>query len=178
VASYFERLDREESAVRDRLSGLHEELERVHKQIGEAEERLRRFAITRETLESLPADIETPGAPEAPDVPEAGEVADPPMVAPEETGAPAVPEMPPGPMGPLGWEEGRRQMLSLLATAGRAMKAREIAAAIGEDVSTPARVETTRGRLKKLADEGHVVEGPVGWFAIAADSGKEPAREG
>ncbi|KUN06966.1 hypothetical protein AQI95_11965 [Streptomyces yokosukanensis] len=69
-------------------------------------------------------------------------------------------------------------MLSLLATSGRAMRAREIATAIGEDVSTPARVETTRGRLKKLAEEGHVIEGPVGWFAIAAGGTTADSGEG
>ncbi|MGW0825153.1 hypothetical protein [Streptomyces sp. NPDC002845] len=168
-------MDREESTVRDRLSGLHEELERIHKQIGEAEERLRRLAITRETLESLPP-ATAPGGFRAS---EAEEAAGPSALAPEGPSAPTASE---SPQGPLEWEESRRRMLSLLATAGRAMKAREIAAAVGEDVSTPARVETTRGRLKRLAEEGHVVEGPVGWFAIAVETtaggGEETAGEG
>ncbi|WP_461067904.1 hypothetical protein [Streptomyces pseudoechinosporeus] len=164
-------MDREESAVRDRLSGLHEELERIHKQIGEAEERLRRLAITRETLESLPPATALGGFGAS----EAEEAAGPSAPAPEGPSAPTASE---SPQGPLEWEEGRRRMLSLLATAGRAMKAREIAAAVGEDVSTPARVETTRGRLKRLAGEGHVIEDPVGWFAIAASSGGGTAAEG
>ncbi|MDO0933861.1 hypothetical protein QQY66_20025 [Streptomyces sp. DG2A-72] len=63
MASHFERLDQGESAARDQLSGLHEELERIHKQIADAEDRLRRLAITRETLKSLPADP-PPAAPE------------------------------------------------------------------------------------------------------------------
>ncbi|MFE9612040.1 hypothetical protein [Streptomyces sp. NPDC006012] len=163
MASYFELLDREEAAVRDCLSGLREELERVHQQIGEAENRLQRLAITRETLESLPTEKQMQGGPigSGAQTPAADEAAVPSGTASERWQEP---------VGPLEWEEGRRRMLSLLATAGRAMKVREIAAAVGEDISTPARVETTRGRLKRLAEEGHVVEGPVGWFAIAAGS--------
>ncbi|MFE1249551.1 hypothetical protein [Streptomyces sp. NPDC058741] len=174
MASYFERLDREESAVRDQLSGLHEDREQIHKQIGEAEDRLRRLAITRETLNSLPPDTDPPGGTGAPE----GESAAPSAPMPEEVHVPPASEAAPGSAGPLEWEEGRQRMLSLLATAGQAMKAREIAMAIGEDVSTPARVETTRGRLKRLAEEGHVVEDPVGWFAIAAGSGEGTAEEG
>lgn len=179
MASYSERLDREESAVRDRLAGLHEEFERIRRQIGKAEDRLQRLAITRETLDSLPPDSDAPGGTEPPDASEEGQLAgsSEPAPAPECSGDPSS-----GSAGPLEWEEGRRRMLSLLATAGRAMRAREIAAAIGEDVSTPARVETTRGRLKRLAGEGHVIEGPVGWFAIAAGSaatsGEGTAPEG
>ncbi|WP_143676056.1 hypothetical protein [Streptomyces milbemycinicus] len=169
--------------MRDRLSGLREELERIREQIGEAEDRLHRLTITRETLESLGTDPQSSGTPDAPGVsrePEGASASS--TSAPEELPRPAGAGAPAESVGPLEWEEGRRRMLSLLATAGRALRAREIAGAIGEDVSTPARVETTRGRLKRLAEEGHVAEDPVGWFAICAANsavgGEETAGEG
>lgn len=72
-------------------------------------------------------------------------------------------------------EEARRRAVTLLASSGRKMRARAIAEAIGEDVSTPARVETTRGRLKTLVTEGTLEEEPPGVFYIAtskrSDSG-------
>ncbi|GAA0269540.1 hypothetical protein GCM10010302_03990 [Streptomyces polychromogenes] len=68
----------------------------------------------------------------------------------------------------------RERLLVLLAGAGRAMKAQDIAAAIGEDVSDTSqgrRVETTRSRLKRLVKEGRVVEEPTAWFALAPAEG-------
>lgn len=61
MASYFELLDQEELVVRDRLSGLREELARIHTQIGEAEDRLHQVFITREMLKSLPSDTQGTG---------------------------------------------------------------------------------------------------------------------
>ncbi|MFC5959195.1 hypothetical protein ACFP51_33655 [Streptomyces pratens] len=52
------------------------------------------------------------------------------------------------------------------------MTARELALAMGEDVSRPARVETTRGQAKRLAEEGSVVEVSTGLFAIARETAR------
>lgn len=58
------------------------------------------------------------------------------------------------------------------------MKVQDITAAVGEDTSTTSngrRVETTRSRLKRLAKEGRLVEGPIAWFAITPRvSGSRP----
>ncbi|MBO8193345.1 hypothetical protein ITI46_16980 [Streptomyces oryzae] len=166
MASLFDRLAREEAAVRGEVAMLHQRLE-------EAEERLRHLTITRKTLESLPEDeAEVPDGPEGekPEEPE-----EPPVT---EKAAQSELEALPGSAGPLEWEEGRRRMLSLLATAKRAMKAKAIAEAVGEDVTTPARVETTRARLKRLVEEGQVIEEPVGSFAIATGTRGESAVVG
>ncbi|MEE1798055.1 hypothetical protein PUR57_05065 [Streptomyces sp. JV176] len=77
---------------------------------------------------------------------------------------------PPVSSGPLELAVARERMLVLLAGAGRAMKAQDIAAAIGEDItdtSNGRRTETTRSRLKTLVREGRVVEDATGWFSIA-----------
>ncbi|TWE21881.1 hypothetical protein [Kitasatospora atroaurantiaca] len=68
--------------------------------------------------------------------------------------------------GRLEWAEGLERILALLATSGRVMRAREIASVIGEDVS-PARIETTRGRCKRLVKEGKAIEVEPGAFQIA-----------
>lgn len=177
MASLYERLKREEAAVSATVAALHEDLGTIHQRIAAAEERLSVLALTRETLDSLPPDdAKEPGGPDAPaDEPDVQGVGEP-YAASEATLEDPEPAF--SSVGPTSWEEGRRRMLSVLATAGKAMRARHVAAAIGEDVSTPARVETTRGRLKRLVDEGHVVEGPTGWFAIASANAARAAGEG
>ncbi len=57
-------------------------------------------------------------------------------------------------------KEARHRAVALLATSGRKMRARAIAEAIGEDMSTPARVETTWGRLKTRPHD--IVAPPTG----------------
>jgi hypothetical protein len=165
VASLYDRLDQEEAALHSQKSLLHEPLRLT-------DERLQHVAITREMLKSLGVDHDaasTDGPLEAEPFFGSGD--------PDDHRVPP-PSPAPGPTpssGPLDWDEGRRRILSLLATAGQPMKAREVASAIGEDVSTPARVETTRGRLKRLVKDGHTVEGPVGFFSITSsrDTGGE-----
>lgn len=187
MASVYDRLKREEATVRATVATLHEDLGMIRRQIAAAEERLRDLALTQKTLDSLPPDdaegpgdsdtaADGPGGQEAGGEPDAdpgagaGAAQDPDSVFRAGTAA----------SGPLDWEEGRRRMLSVLATAGRGMKAREIAAAIGEDVSTAARVETTRGRLKRLVQEGLVAEDAESLFTIAsngpAGAGEEAPR--
>lgn len=167
MTSLFERLDTEEAIVRGELSMLRE-------RIATAEERLAHLTITRETLLSLtdhagesedstecqPRDTGSVGSGDPKDAP-------PPKEPPGEVADPGVP---PASSGPLELSVARERMLVLLAGAARAMKAQDIAAAIGEDISDTSngrRTETTRSRLKALIREGRVVEDPTGWFAIA-----------
>ncbi|WP_371598281.1 hypothetical protein [Streptomyces sp. NBC_00564] len=171
-------MKREEAAVRATVASLHEDLGTIHQKIAEAEERLRDLAVTQRTLDSLPPDdAEEPGESDTPTGgsgdQEAGEQGPDPNAAQDPESAFRTST---AASGPLGLEEGRRRVLSVLATSGRGMKAREIAEAIGEDVSTAARIETTRGRLKGLIREGLVVEDSESLFSIVsngpADAGK------
>jgi hypothetical protein len=158
VASLLRRLDEEEVVVRGELDALQEKL-------AAAQDRLDRLEVTREVLRSLAGTAS--GSEES--------TPDPDRPGPHTPGSAAGDDSGGGqqswPPGPVEWEQGRERMLVLLAGAGRAMKVRDIAAAIGEDVSMVRRVETTRSRLKRLLKEERVVEGPVGWFAIAPASG-------
>ncbi|WP_327132405.1 hypothetical protein OG311_16385 [Streptomyces sp. NBC_01343] len=172
MTSLFEILDDEEALVRGKLSELREK-------VAAAEEQLVHLTITRRTLESLLSttyfvdDVE-------PDPPhEAREAGDPPCdSATSSSGASHSAGDPASPSGrPLEWEVARERILVLLAGAGRSMKVQDISAAIGEDTSLARRVETTRSRLKRLAKEGRVIEGPIAWFAINP-TGSESRPEG
>ncbi|AWZ07123.1 hypothetical protein [Streptomyces sp. ICC1] len=153
MTTLFERLDEEELNVRKELGELRTE-------IAAAEEHLIRLTITRDTLLSLVNDTSQSGDPAVPDEsgrPDTeGDQSDP--AASTATAEPAPPS------GPLGLEEARERILTLLAGSGRALKVNDITAAIGED---PTRVETTRSRLKRLVKEVRVAEGPTAWFTIA-----------
>ncbi|MFJ8437166.1 hypothetical protein ACIQ9P_38330 [Kitasatospora sp. NPDC094019] len=196
MASLLQRLDEEEAIVRGELDVLRAEL-------AVAEERLIRLAITRETALQLlggpEPDAGTVSAPaQAPATPErAWDPAAPAASAhggqEAQSSAPASgftpmastrhPSQPTAEAQRLDWAEGLERILSLLATSGRAMRAREITAAIGEEVS-PARIETTRGRCKSLVKEGKAVEVEPGCFRIAvpqstpaqAPAGEEASR--
>lgn len=174
MVSLFERLDTEEAVVRGELSALREK-------VAAAEERLAHLTITRETLRSLTSgDHAVDGSNEPkPQEQSPADVGDPvdasaPAASPDDVADPSGPRVS---SGPLALAVARERMLVLLAGAGRAMKAQDIAAAIGEDVSDTSngrRVETTRSRLKALVKEGRVVEDPTAWFAIApAAAGNE-----
>ncbi|MEE4493288.1 hypothetical protein [Streptomyces sp. BE230] len=189
MTSVYDRLKREVATVRASVASLHEDIGTIRRQIAAAEERLRDLALTQKTLDSLPPDdaeepvgsAAPPGEPDGQDAGEADtgsgtaqdsdEVDD--SLSGVDTGSA-------GSKPPLEWEEGRRRMLSVLTTAGpeRGMKAKAVAAAIGEVVSTPARVETTRARLKTLVKEGLVIEDSASRFAIATTDNTATADEG
>lgn len=186
MASLFERLDEEEAIVRGELDALREK-------VAAAEERMARLTITRETAQQLlgdhepapgPASAPAPSVVGAPPTAEGAETVSPweldeleaklaaiasrlapQVVAPASV--PVGPAAPPVVSGRLEWAEGMEKILALLATSGRVMQAREIAVAIGEDTSSPARVETTRGRCKRLVKEGKAIEVEPGRFRIA-----------
>ncbi|MCX5297944.1 hypothetical protein OG898_15860 [Streptomyces sp. NBC_00193] len=163
MRSLFERLGEEELNVR-------KELDELRAEIVEAEEHLVRLTITRDTLLSLVDD--TPKGANAASSdgsdPSDGE-------EPQPTNAEAAESAPSS--EPLDLVEGRRRMLALLEGTEGPLKVDDITEMIGEASS---RRETTRSRLKKLAREARVVEGPTGWFAItrpAASTSDEPHRQ-
>ena len=163
----FERLDQEEAVVRDELDALREK-------VAATEKRLAHLTITRETLLSLGAE-EFVNQDDGTQWPPEGPAAEPMPNGPAPDPQPADAKVPaggPASVGPLEWEVARERMLVLLAGAGRAMKVQDICVAIGEDITNARRVETTRSRLKRLAKEGRVAEGPTAYFAIVpTDSG-------
>ncbi|QDY77228.1 hypothetical protein [Streptomyces qinzhouensis] len=184
--SEFELLDRRERALRAEADVLDQEAAEIRRRREAVEAKLRRVAETRAALdEFLVEDSEAAGEPEADESDaEAGRTDPDDAVAAEaeSTESPAGDaDLGCGMREPVGMEEARRRAVTLLASSGRKMRARAIAEAIGEDVSTPARVETTRGRLKTLVAEGVLEEEPPGVFFTAAsplpeDDAPEPER--
>lgn len=181
--SEFELLDRKESALRTEADGLDQKAAEIRRRREAVDETLKRIAEARATLQELLVD--EPETCEGPKKDRAEREADE-EPGSDEPSSEAEPEAGPtddpdsSARGPVGMEEARRKAVALLATSGRKMRARAIAEAIGEDVSTPARIETTRGRLKTLVTEGTLAEEPPGVFFIAASGrpdGAEPPQE-
>lgn len=150
MTSLFERLGEEELNVQ-------QELDELRAEINAAEEHLIRLTITRDTLLSLEDDSQQDANAAGSDGPGPSG-----MEEPQSDTVEAAEPAPPS--GPLDLDEGRKRMLALLGRAEGPLHVKDITAAIGEASS---RVETTRSRLKKLAKESRVIEGPTGWFAIA-----------
>ncbi|WEB42128.1 hypothetical protein MOV08_24640 [Streptomyces yunnanensis] len=147
-------MDREEAIIRGELDTLREKVAVI-------EERLIRLTITRDTLRSLSAD--GPPKPEE-DAADDASPHDSDRGGDQPAEAVNVGEAVESPTSePLALEEARKRALALLACSGRPMKVRDITLSIGE---VHARTETTRARLKRLAVEGRVTEGPTGWFSI------------
>ena len=190
MASLFQRLDEEEAIVRGELDALREK-------VAAAEERLARLTITRETAGQLlgeegerpgpiapavdPTAAATLAASALPSLPglaelEAKFAALEPLLAPRSESSPAAVALvvADGPQR-VEWAVGMERIVAVLATSGRLMRTRQIAAAIGEDVSQVTRVETTRSRLKRLVKQGKVIERKPGYFRIAP--APRPAEE-
>ncbi|MFJ9521812.1 hypothetical protein ACIRPK_26610 [Kitasatospora sp. NPDC101801] len=199
MATLFERLDVQEGVARGELEALHAEMAVLREKITVTEERLARLTITRETIQSLPEDSPYEEASTTVDAmeeaglipgqrpaarPEPAELHPEPQPAPasqprQKPKAKAKPSRPARtPSVGIHLDEAVDRMLLFLTTAGREMKVRDIAVAIGETPSDR-RIETTRSRLKTLAKHGKVVEGHPGWFRIAPGPlALEPATAG
>ncbi|MCP3820391.1 hypothetical protein NLX86_20510 [Streptomyces sp. A3M-1-3] len=164
MTSLFDRLDEEEATIRG-------ELETLREKIAAAEERLARLTITRDTLRSLApygADHDADASASKDHLPSLA-TSDEVARADRAAGDPKRQEPP---SGPLDLETARKQMLTLLESAGRPMRVNDITAEIGEPSS---RTETSRSRLKRLVAERLVIENPTGWFAIAGTPGSDDA---
>lgn len=153
VTSLLERLARAERSALQQVDELRTRL-------AEAEEQVRRLAITRQTL-TLFADHD-------------GEDED--KDAGEQPGLdPHDPEDATSPLPALrGWRE---QAVALLATAERPMRAREIVQALGRP-DTRSQVEGMRSRLQRLVTDGWLRREKDGLYAIASGvNGHAPKRE-
>ncbi|WP_143121015.1 hypothetical protein [Streptosporangium canum] len=152
MASLLERLAADEAATRQRLTDLRE-------QVTALEERLSELLIAQKVVAPLltqrsaaegaaqdQSDQEKPSTPPEADAEPAGPLAD------------ALLELP---------EVDRRVVLAM-ASAGRPLRAREVAQALGEP-DIRGRVETTRARLKRLVTAGWLAETEPGLFSIVTE---------
>jgi len=167
MGSLLDELERLEAAARAEAEELRGRIAELTQLLAEAEERLARLVITRETVEEV---LASPG--EVPQVPAA-------VRRPAGSGRSpviGVVTVPP-------WRAGLdvpvlprdyRDLVEVAQDAGRPVRAAQIAAAAGLSTER-GKVESLRGKLKRLVERGWLAEdaGP-GLFSLPSrDSGGE-----
>jgi hypothetical protein len=166
MGSLIDELRRREAVAREEAEELRGQIAQLTERLAEAEDRLSRLVIARETVDEV--------------LSEAGPQASPAAV-PEETGPSRPGHLPAG--GVLmvpPWRPGLdgsalpqayRDLVEVAADAGRPLRAGQIAAAAGLRTDK-AKVEGLRSKLKRLAERGWLTEeaGP-GLFGLPARNG-------
>jgi hypothetical protein len=175
MASLIEELPRREAVARQEVDELRGELARLNERLARAGERLSRLEITGETVAEILGGVGTDEA-------AAGREAEPAAADP----APASSRLAGG--SPIGvvmvprWRPGLaqsvlppsyRDLLEILADAGRPLRAGGIAAAAGLSTGKST-VEGLRSKLKRLAGRGWLAEDGRGLFMLP----RRDARDG
>jgi hypothetical protein len=184
MASLTGELQRREAAARHEVDELRGEIARLNERLARAEERLSRLEITRETVAEILGGAGTDEAAARREVESAAGAADPAPVSSRLAGGSpiGVVTVPP-------WRPGRaqsvlppsyRDLLEVLADAGRPLRAGGIAAAAGlsTDRST---IEGLRSKLKRLTERGWLAEDGPGLFMLPrrdAQDASHPPPEG
>jgi hypothetical protein len=181
MASLVEELRRREAAARREVDELRGEIERLAERLARAEERLSRLEITRETVAEILGGVGTDEAAGREAEPAAG-AADPPPAGSRLAGGPpvgvvTVPPWRPG-LAQSVLPPSYRDLLEVLADAGRPLRAGSIAAAAGLSTDK-SKVEGSRPKLKRLAERGWLAEDGPGLFTLprrgAQDASYPPA---
>jgi chromosome segregation ATPase len=162
MGSLIDELQRRETAARAEAEELRGRIAELTEQLAQAEERLSRLVITRQTVDEV---LSEAGA----DTPPAAE----PGVAPPPHRSPTI-----GVVMVPPWRAGLeasvlpqeyRDLLEVAEDAGRPLRAGQIAAAAGLSTDR-GKVETLRSKLKRLAERGWLAE-DAGLFALPARNG-------
>jgi hypothetical protein len=179
MASLIEELQRREEAARHEVDELRGEIARLSERLARAEERLARLEITRETVtETLggPGTDETMAGREA--EPAAGAAAPAPagsrLAGGSPVGAVTVPPWRPG-VAQSVLPASYRDLLEVLADAGRPLRAGGIAAAAGLSTDK-SKIEGLRSKLKRLAERGWLAEDGPGLFTLARRDAQDASR--
>ncbi|MFI6713627.1 hypothetical protein ACIBF7_44890 [Nonomuraea sp. NPDC050478] len=141
-ASLLEQLAADEESVRGQLESLRE-------QVAALEERLSDLATARRIVAPMLAGHSGPERAPSGGTPDGPTHTSPKVSAPK-------------PVAGLD-----QQVVVIMASSGRTMRAKEVAQALGEP-DVRGRVETTRARLKRLTALGWLTQHEPGLFSIAA----------
>ena len=163
MGSLIEELEARESAARARVEALEAEIVELTARLEGEREAWSRLRITRETVAEVITDLGGPGTgvPVTVD-PEPQGVVDPVV---RVVGAIMVPY----------WREGLsvevlpdvyRDVVEVITDAGKPMQAKQIVPRIGLPTVT-AKIEGTRGKLKRLVERGWLTEAEPGQFTAA-----------
>lgn len=167
MVSLPEELQAREAAARQRVEELQAEAAELAVRLEKARADLSRLEITRETVAQVLAELSAAqAAPEAEarDAPEPKEAP-----APHGVGVMAVPP----------WREGLvvqvlpdvyRDIVEIVADAPGPLQAKQIVPRIGLEATT-AKIEGTRGKLKRLVERGWLDEDAPGRFTLARHDG-------
>jgi hypothetical protein len=173
MGSLIDELQRREAAARAEADELRGRIAELAERLAQAEERLSRLVIARETVDEV---LSEAGA-------EAPLATTPDGTAPSRSGhlPPAGVPVPPWRAGlePSALPGAYRDLVEVVADGGRPLRAAQIAAAAGLSTDK-AKVETLRSKLKRLAERGWLTEeaGP-GLFGLPARDGMgEAAKPG
>jgi hypothetical protein len=170
MASLIEELQRREAAARHEVDELRGEIARLGERLARAEERLSRLVITRETVAEILGGAGTGEAAGAADPAPAG----------SPIGVVTVPPWRPG-LAQSVLPPSYRDLLEVLADAGRPLRAGSIAAAAGLSTDK-SKIEGLRSKLKRLAERGWLAEDGPGLFALprrgAQDASHPPPGSG
>jgi len=166
MVSLPEELQAREAAARQRVEELQAEAAELAVRLEKARADLSRLEITRETVAQVLAELSAAqAAPEA----EAREAPVPKAPAPHGIGVMAVPP----------WREGLvvqvlpdvyRDIVEIVADAPGPLQAKQIVPRIGL-AATTAKIEGTRGKLKRLVERGWLDEDAPGRFTLARHDG-------
>ncbi len=180
MGSLIEELQRREAAARQEVDELRGEIARLNDRLARAEERLSRLEITRETVaEILGAERPMAGrgaeaVAAAGPAPAGSRVAD-----GSPVGVVTVPPWRPG-LAESVLPSSYRDLLEVLADAGRPLRAGSIAAAAGLSTEK-SQIEGLRPKLKRLAERGWLAEDGPGLFTLPrrdAQDASHPPSEG
>jgi hypothetical protein len=159
MSSLIEELRRREAAARDDVAGLRREIDALNERLAEAEERLARLEITRETVAEILGEADA-------DHVEAAAATAPVMTA---DAAPV------GVLTVVPWRPGiavavlpraYQDLVEVLVDAGHPLRAAQVAAAAGLSTDK-SKVEGLRAKLKRLVDRGWLTEDGPGRFTTA-----------
>ncbi|MFI7443196.1 hypothetical protein [Nonomuraea indica] len=179
VGSLLEELARREAVARQRIAEIREQIAALESRLEDEHDRLSRLVITRETVEEILGD--------------AAELAGEPMETAEGAGrgidaVGAVPVRPPvlGVVTVPPWRPGMkaamlprayRDAVEIMADAGRALRAGQVAVAMGL-ADEAAKREGLRSNLKRLVERGWAREEGPGLFMVTEPVAREVSGQG
>lgn len=182
MGSLLEELAQREAVARQRIAEIREQIAALESQLEDEHDRLSRLVITRETVEEILGEAAEPvGEPM-----ETAEIAGGGIDAVGAVGA--VPVRPPvlGVVTVPPWRPGMkaavlprayRDAVEIMVDAGRAMRAGQIAVAMGLS-DEAAKREGLRSKLKRLVERGWAREEGPGLFMVTEPVAREVPGQG
>ncbi|MFF4625729.1 hypothetical protein [Nonomuraea jabiensis] len=176
MSSLLEELERRENAARERVEQLREQIADLTRRLEAEEGRVSRLVITRETVEEILGEAvglveRLPD--EAPGVDFVDVAADGP---PSPLGVVTVPQWRPG-MKVAVLPQAYRDAVEILVDAGQAMRAGQVAVAMGLP-DEAAKREGLRSKLKRLVERGWAREQGPGLFTVTEPVAREVTGQG